>query len=292
MSGKVLMLAWRQRVLAKGPKFFYFFYFYGHISTLKTNRWHMASFYLLQQSQHLCQREAKTKLPFCFFFNNSYSSQIVRYRPQDRREGKWHRGGDADYTEGREKALHWEWKPTRPYCCLMHNHWSWIWVSIIQQEHCNPLWEGSRYWTLHYLFDRGIAGLQYIPPERLLWDRAPAAPLMTPSIYRGLLQHKYCNFTIYAHPCVRLLPWSTLLNRWHQRGYQGGLGLFNTTLVPASGSPRSSAVVCHYIIEARIASVTVNELHVSAAAIEHKFNLVYWVGQMWHASGQRSTVCD
>lgn len=185
----------------------------------------------------------------------------------------------------------------RPHCCLIQNHWSCIWVSIIQQEQCSPLWDGSRYWTLHYLFDRGIAGLQYIPPERLLWDQAPAAPLMTPSISWGLLQHKSSNFLIFTHPCVwlpfvRLSSWSTLLNRWRKKGYQGGLSLFNTTVVPAGGSPRCSALGCHYIIEARIASVTVNELHVSAAAIEHKFNLVYWVGQMWYASGQRSIVCD
>lgn len=46
-------------------------------------------------------------------------------------------------------------------------------------------------------------------------------------------------------------------------------------MVPVGGSRQRSALDCHYIIEAHIASVTVNELYVSAAAIEHKFNLVY-----------------
>lgn len=58
-------------------------------------------------------------------------------------------------------------------------------------------------------------------------------------------------------------------------GHQQDLSLFNTTVVPVGGSHRCSALDCHYIIGAHITSVTVNELHVSAAAIEHKFNLVY-----------------
>lgn len=74
-------------------------FFYGHISTLKTNRWHMTSFYL---SQH-CQNTSfwhtfaivRQKLD-CHLFNNSYPSQSVCYRPQVRREGKWLRGGNAD----------------------------------------------------------------------------------------------------------------------------------------------------------------------------------------------------
>lgn len=32
-----------------------------------------------------------------------------------------------------------EGEPTGPRCCLMQNHWSFIWVSIIQQESSHPL---------------------------------------------------------------------------------------------------------------------------------------------------------
>lgn len=128
-------------------------FFYGHISTLKTNRWHMTSFYLLQHSHNTSFWHTiaivRQKLN-CQVFYNCYPSQSVCYRPQVSREGKWLRGGNADCPKGREKAFHWEWKPRRPHCCLIQNHWSCIWVSIIQKECCNPLWEGSRYWTLHY----------------------------------------------------------------------------------------------------------------------------------------------
>lgn len=82
----------------------------------------------------------------------------------------------------------------------MQNHWSFIWVSIIHQESGLPLREGSGYWTLHYLFDRGIVGLQYIPPERLFWDQAPAVHLMTSSISRGLLEHDYGDLQ-FIHMC-------------------------------------------------------------------------------------------
>lgn len=103
----------------------------------------------------------------------------------------------------------------RPHFHLIQNYWSCIWVSIIQQEHRNPLWEGSRYWTLHYLLDRGIAGRQYIPPERLFWDRAPAAPLMTPSISRGppatQIKRFYNLYTsMFVTSLVRCPPWPTL----------------------------------------------------------------------------------
>lgn len=70
-------------------------------------------------------------------------------------------------------------------------------------------------------FDRGIVELQYIPPERLFWDQAPAVPLMTSSISWGLLEHNYgdlqfihiccCNeFFCTSFSCSNLcdlLPW-------------------------------------------------------------------------------------
>ena len=49
-------------------------------------------------------------------------------------------------------------------------------------------------------FDRGIVGLQYIPPERLFWDQAPAEHLMTSSISRGLLEHDYGDLQ-FIHIC-------------------------------------------------------------------------------------------
>lgn len=107
---------------------------------------------------------------------------------------------NTESTGGVEKAFKGEWEPMRPRCCLMQSHWSFIWLSIIQQESSHPLWEESRYWTLHYLFDRGIAGLQHIPPERLLWDQALAVPLMTSSISWGLLEHDYGDLQ-FIHIC-------------------------------------------------------------------------------------------
>lgn len=102
----------------------------------------------------------------------------------------------------------------RLHFLLIQNHWSCIWVSIIQQERGNPLWAGSRYWTLHYLLDRGIAGRRYIPPERLFWDQAPAAPLMTPSISWGppatQIQRFYNLYTsAFVTSLLRRPPWPT-----------------------------------------------------------------------------------
>lgn len=130
-----------------------------------------------------------------------------------------------------------------PHFHLIQNHWSCIWVSIIQQEHRIPLWEGSRYWTLHYLLDRGIAGRQYIPPERLFWDQAPAAPLMTPSISRGppatQIQRFYNLYTsAFVISLLQRPPWPTLLDRWQANirppATQWGLTLHNLTVVPGA----------------------------------------------------------
>lgn len=128
----------------------------------------------------------------------------------------------------------------RPRFHLIQNYWSCICVSIIQQERCNPLWEGSRCWTLHYLCDRGIAGWQYIPPERLFWDQEPAVPLMTPSISRGppatQIQRFYNLYTsVFVTSLLRRPPWSTLLDRWQANIQppltQWGPSLHNPTVV-------------------------------------------------------------
>lgn len=65
-----------------------------------------------------------------------------------------------------------------------------------------------REWILDSIlpFDRGIVGLQYIPPERLFWDQAPAVPLMTSSISWGLLEHDYGDLQfIHICCCVEFL---------------------------------------------------------------------------------------
>lgn len=65
-----------------------------------------------------------------------------------------------------------------------------------------------REWILDSIlpFDRGIVRLQYIPPERLFWDQAPAAPLMTSSISWGLLEHDYGDLQfIHICCCVEFL---------------------------------------------------------------------------------------
>ena len=65
-----------------------------------------------------------------------------------------------------------------------------------------------REWILDSIlpFDGGIVRLQYIPPERLFWDQAPAAPLMTSSISWGLLEHDYGDLQfIHICCCVEFL---------------------------------------------------------------------------------------
>lgn len=65
-------------------------------------------------------------------------------------------------------------------------------------------------------FDRGIAEQQYISPERLFRDQAPAVPLMTSSISFWLPETWLGWFTIYSHLFV--LSCSQLCGLWTSSG--------------------------------------------------------------------------
>lgn len=195
----MLVLALRQHVLANSLKFC------GggcdRISTLKTSRWDLTSFYLSQHSRKasICHTLAKEQDKSHFHF----CGQLILMKGTVGRAG--YTGGTR--TQWDKCSLYRrQRKPyslrARPRFHLIQNHWSCICVSIIQQERCNPLWEGSRCWTPHYLCDRGIAGWEYIPPERLFWDQEPAVPLMTPSISRGPPATQIKWFLQFIHICV------------------------------------------------------------------------------------------
>lgn len=144
-------------------------------------------------------------------------------------------------------------------------------------------------------------GLQYIPPERLFWDQAPAVPLMTSSISWGLLEHDYGDLQfIHICCCVEflctrfscselcdLLLWASgtansqqWLSKDHVKTCSIQLHVhliaYRTTCVNAHMYPVLDK--CHYYItEAHVTSVTVKELLYSRAAIANYKNVIKYV---------------
>lgn len=53
---------------------------------------------------------------------------------------------------------------------------------------------------LYITFRQGNSAAEYIPAEKLFWDREPAVPLMTSSISWGLLEHDYGDLQ-FIHTC-------------------------------------------------------------------------------------------
>lgn len=151
-------------------------------------------------------------------------------------------------------------------------------------------------------------GLQYIPPERLFWDQAPAVPLMTSSISWGLLEHDYGDLQ-FIHICCcvdflctrfscselcDLLLWASGTansQQWHNKDnikiLFGAVERSSNHIQNLPCRPPICTVHIHkysvldyyyyYIIEAHITSVTVNELHYSRAVNVNYRNSIKYI---------------